>query len=115
MDQIAFLTLTRVSYAFKNTGQARVGSQLPQLEYAADVTAPTANRYVRWVAASSSLAAGDTTEVVATDTPSYKAIIALKAFAKTHYVRGIPGPGGEEVFRLFLTPLAMAKLRLDAD
>ena len=53
---------------------------------------------MRWVAASSSLAAGDTTEVVATDTPSYKAIIALKAFAKTHYVRGIPGPGGEEVF-----------------
>lgn len=112
MDQIAFLTLTGVSYAFKNTGQARVGSQLPQLEYAADVTAPTANRYVR---ASSFLAAGDTTAVVATDTPSYKAIIALKAFAKTHYVRGIPGPGGEEVFRLFLTPLAMAKLRLDAD
>jgi N4-gp56 family major capsid protein len=115
MDQLAFLTMSGIAYSNKNTGGARVGSQLPQLEYAADVTAPTANRYLRWVASSSSLAPGDTTAVVAADTPSYKSIIALKAFAKTHYVRGIPGPGGEEVFHLFLTPLAMSKLRLDPD
>lgn len=115
MDQLAFLTLSGVAYTQKNNGVARVGSQLNTLAYASDVTTPSTNRYVRWVGSTSALAAGDTTQVVVGDTPSYKAIVALKAYAKTHYVRGIPGPGGEEVFHLFLTPLAMAKLRLDAD
>lgn len=114
MDQLAFLTLTGLAYSNKNNGGVRIGSQFTQLAYAADVTAPTANRYVRWDSALG-LQPGDTTQVDATDTPSYKSIIALKAFAKTHYVRGIPGPGGEEVFHLFLTPLAMSKLRLDPD
>lgn len=115
IDQMAFLTLSGVAYTQKNTGEARVGSQLSQLEFAADVSAPTTNRHVRWVAASSSLAAGATASVVATDTPSYKLLVELKAYAKTHYVRGLPGPGNEEVFHWFLTPKAMAKLRLDPD
>jgi N4-gp56 family major capsid protein len=115
MDQMAFLTLSGISYSFKNTGAARTGSQLSSLEFAADVSAPTTNRHLRWVAASTELAAGATASVVATDTPAYKTLVALKAYAKTHYIRGIPGPGGEEVFHWFLTPNAMAKLRLDND
>lgn len=115
MDQIAFLTLAGIAYTNKNTGGTRTGSQLPQLEYAADVAAASTNRYLRWDFGTLALAAGDTTAVDVADTPSYKAIVALKAYAKSHYIRGIPGPGGEEVFHLFLTPNAMAKLRLDAD
>jgi N4-gp56 family major capsid protein len=115
LDQLAFLTLSGVSYATKNNGAARTGSQLSLLEFAADVTAPTTKRHLRWVAASSSLATGATASVVATDTPSYKTLVALKAYAKEHYVKGIKGPNNEEFYHWFLTPAAMAKLRLDAD
>ena len=36
MDQLAFLTLSGVTYSQKNSGAARVGSDLPFLEFAAD-------------------------------------------------------------------------------
>lgn len=115
LDQLAFLTLSGISYSNKNIGGTRTGSQLPQLEFAADVSAPTTNRHLRWVGASNSLAAGNTASVAATDTPSYKMLVALKAYAKEHYVKGIKGAGNEEWFHLFLTPTAMSKLRVDAD
>jgi N4-gp56 family major capsid protein len=114
MDQLAFLTLSGVAYTNKNNGGVRVGSQFPQLAYAADVTAPSSKRYLRWDA-TQGLQAADTTAMDVADTPTYASIIELKAYAKSHYVRGIPGPGGEEVFHLFLTPKAMAKLRQDPD
>jgi hypothetical protein len=41
VDQLAFLTMSGVSYAYKNTGAARTGSDFPYLEFAADV-APSA-------------------------------------------------------------------------
>lgn len=115
LDQLAFLTLSGIAYSNKNVGGTRTGSQLAQLEFAADVAAPTTNRHLRWVAASAALAAGATASVVATDTPSYKMLVALKAYAKTHYIKGIKGAGNEEWYHLFLTPNAMAKLRLDSD
>lgn len=115
MDQLAFLTLSGVSYSFTNNGATRTGSQLPSLEYAADVSAATTNRYLRWVGSTDVLASGATASVAAGDTPTYQSIISLKAYAKTHYIRGIPGAGGEEVFHMFLHPLAMAALRKDPD
>lgn len=114
MDQLGFLTLSGVSYAYKTNGAARVGSDLGNLEYASDVAAPSTKRHRRWDA-TSGLVAGDTTQVDTADTPTYKSIIQLKAYAKDHYIRGIRGPGGEEIFHLFLTPSAMAKLKQDAD
>lgn len=114
IDQLAFLTLSGIAYTNKNSGGTRTGSQFSQLAYASDVSAPTTNRYLRWDA-TDGLVAGDTTAVAVADTPSYKAIVELKAYAKSHYVRGIPGPGGEEVYHLFLTPKAMSKLKLDPD
>ena len=53
--------------------------------------------------------------MVAADTMAYKAIVELKAYAKDNYIRGIRGPGGEEIFHMFVTPQQMAKLKLDAD
>lgn len=114
IDQLAFLTLSGVAYSKKTNGAARTGSDLINLEYAADVTAPTTKRHRRWDAVSG-LVAGDTAAVASTDTPSYKSIIQLKAYAKDHYIRGIRGAGGEEMFHLFLTPKAMALLKQDAD
>ena len=119
MDQMAFLTLSGVAYTQKNTGAPRLvnpaaGQNLSELEFAADVSAPTANRHLRWVAASTTLAAGATASVLATDTLSYRAIVELKAFAKDSYIRGIRS-GSEEIYHMFVTPQQMAKLKLDSD
>lgn len=119
IDQLAFLTLSGVAYSKKTNGATRAvlpgaGQNLTDLEFAADVSAPTTNRHLRWVAASTALATGATASVVATDYMSYRAIVELKTFAKDHYVRGIR-QGNDEVYHLFVTPKQMAKLKLDAD
>lgn len=116
MDQLAFLTLSGVSYAYRNTGQARVGSDLPYLEFAADVAAPTANRRLRWDGTNKTLvASAATSAVTATDTPTWNMLVQLKAYAKERYIRGIKDNGGEETFHVFLTPQAFAKLKMDPD
>jgi N4-gp56 family major capsid protein len=114
MDQLALLTLSGVSYAFRNNGAPRVGSDLANLEYAAAVTAPTANRHLRWDSVTG-LQSGDTAVIDANDVITYKSIIDLKTFAKDNYIRGIRGAGNEEYFHLFVTPKMMGYLKKDAD
>lgn len=114
MDQLAFLSLSGVSYGLHNNGKSRVGSDLQFLEFAADVSAPTSQRKVRWDGTAKSLVAnGATSAVTTTDTPSWELFVQLKAYAKDQFLRGIKGDGGDEVFHAFLTPQAMAKLKLD--
>jgi N4-gp56 family major capsid protein len=116
LDQLAFLTLAGISYAYKPDGSTRVGSDLINLEYGADVTTPTAKRRLRWDATAGALVeSAATADVVATDLPSYKMLVSLKAFAKTQYVRGVRMEGGGESYHVFLTPLGMAALKKDAD
>ena len=116
MDQIAFLTLSGVAYTSKNNGGARsvlaAGKNLSDLEFAADVAAPTSNRHYKW----------NGTDIVAGDTAadghapiSYKALVRMKAIAKDQYVRGIRTGAGEEVYHVFVTPQVMADLKLDSD
>ena len=115
IDQMAFLALSGVGFTKKNTGGDRAAnSQLSQLEFAADVTAPTANRHRRWSAATG-LVAADTTAITAADTPSYRMLVEMKAFAKTKYLRGVKGDGNSEKFHVFMHPLGVAKLKLDSD
>ena len=112
-DQIAFLTLSGVGYNVHNNGAPRVGSDLVSLEYAQDVKPLTANRRLRWNGTTKTLIANaSTADVAATDTPMWELFIQAKAYAKTHKIRGIK-VGGEETFHVFLSPLAMAKLKLD--
>lgn len=114
MDQLAFLTLSGVSYAKKTNGATRTGSDFPFLEFAADVAAPTANRRLRWDGTNKALIANAATSAVtATDTPMWELFVALKAYAKERYVRGIKEDGGQETYHAFLTPQAMAKLKMD--
>jgi N4-gp56 family major capsid protein len=114
MDQLAFLTLSGVSYALKNSGAPRVGSDLPFLEFAQDVTAPSAKRFGRYNNTSKQIEWGTgTSAVTATDTPAWELLVQAKAYAKDNYIRGIKEKGGEETFHAFLTPTAMAKLKLD--
>ena len=115
IDQMAFLTLSGVSYAMRNNGATRVGSDLPFLEFAADVSAPTNLRKLRWNGSGKTLETnGATSSIASTDTPMWELFVQLKAYAKDQYLRGIKGEGGDEVFHAFLTPQAMAKLKLDA-
>jgi len=120
IDQMGFLSLSGVAYTYKTNGALRpvpaaAGQRLSELEFAGDVTAPTANRHRRWVASSTSLAAGDTTAVVSTDLIGYKTIVAAKAYAKDNFIRGVRGSDLDELYHLFVTPQQMASLKLDAD
>ena len=116
IDQMAFLTLSGVSYGFKTNGVARVGSDMQFLEFAADVSAPTANRRLRWDGTNKTLVSSAATSgVAADDTPSWEMLVQLKAYAKEHYIRGVKGDGGDEVYHAFLTPAAMAKLKMESN
>lgn len=119
IDQLAFLTLSGVDYTARNNGATRpvlsTGQNLGDLEYAADVTAPTDDRHFRWDATATpgNWVAGDTAAVAAGDLITYESLVWAKAMAKDKYIRGIKTGGGEEVFHVFLTPTAMAQLKLD--
>lgn len=114
-DQLAFLTLSGVSYAFNNNGSTRVGSQLPQLKFAADVKAPSTNRFYRWVGSSKTLAAGDTTQIASTDTPSWAMLVEAKAQCVNSYIRPIRTADGIEEYNVFMTPSGIARLKQDPD
>jgi N4-gp56 family major capsid protein len=117
IDQVAFLTLAGLSYTQKPNGAARVGSDLANLEFAADVAAPTSLRRLRWDVdtVSSLVTSAATSAVAADDLPSWKMLVQLKAYAKDHYVRGIKMGDGQEGFHVFMCPQGVARLKQDAD
>jgi len=115
VDQLAFLTMSGVGYTVKNSGGTRVGSDLPYLEFAADVTAPSSKRFGRWNGTSKLIEWGTGNgSIAAADTPMWELFVQAKAYAKDHYIRGILGKGGEETYHCFLGPQAMARLKLDS-
>jgi N4-gp56 family major capsid protein len=116
IDQLAFLTLSGVSYAYKTNGVARSGtSQLSSLDFAADVTAPSTNRYLVWDATGFGVNAANTS-LVAADTPTYGMLVAAKAIAKERMIRGVRSTkDGEEYYHVFMTPTGLSKLKLDSD
>lgn len=112
-DQLTFLTLSGVPYSTHNNGAPRVGSDLVNLEYAADVKPITANRRLRWNGTSKTLEVNaSTTSVTTADVPMWEMFVQLKGYAKTHKIRGVD-VNGEETYHVFLSPLAMVKLKLD--
>lgn len=113
IDQLAFLTLSGVSYAFNTDGSARSSGAFATLAFAADVSAPTTGRHRRWDAASG-LVVGDTTAVAADDTLTYDAIVDIVTYAKTTYLKPIIA-GGKEYYVAFVRPEALAQLKKDPD
>jgi len=119
IDQLAFLTLAGISYANKNSGGTRVGSDLTNLEFAADVTAPSAKRFGQWDEGTKSIVWGTGTSAIVggavgtADFPCWEMLVQAKAYAKDNYIRGMKSKGGEETYHVFLSPQAMARLKLD--
>lgn len=114
MDELAFLTLSGISYSFRPNGAPRGPSQLPQLEFAADLTVPSSQRHVRWDK-TLGIQQGDTTQVAAEDTPSWKMLVELKATAVNRYIRPMSTEDGIEHYNVFMTPDGIAKLKQDPD
>ena len=113
MDQLAFLTLGGVVYTQGNKGLARVGSDLANLDYAADVTAASTNREVRWAGLTETLqdavtGSNTTADIISDtatpDTPSWKMLVEAKAYAVDNFIRPIRGEAGTEVYNVFMTP-----------
>lgn len=119
MDQLAFLTLSGRAYSLKNNGATRVGSNLPLLEFAADVTAPSSKRYGQWDEGTKSILWGTGTGGIVNgaigtgDYPCWEMFVQAKAYAKDNYIRGVNEKGGQETYHAFLTPQAMARLKQD--
>ena len=118
VDQMAFLTLAGMSYGVKNSGGLRPGSDLVNLEFAQDITAPTTKRLLTWDKAAGGLLTpsqktNTSASFLAADTPCWELFVQLKAYAKDNYIRGVKENGGEETYHVFLSPQAMAKLKLD--
>jgi len=119
-DQMAFLSLAGMQYSVKNAGGARVGSDLPYLEFAPTAAdAPSSKRYLVWDRGNMDFATNTANTALVNgaigtgDYPCWEAFVQLKAYAKDHYIRGVKSKGGEEVYHVFLSPQAMAKLKLD--
>ena len=114
MDQLAFLTMSGITYAQNNDGSARTSGAFSTLAFAGDVAAPTSNRHRRWDGVNSTLVAGSTATMLATDTLTYKAIVDIAVYAKTHYIKPL-NEGGKEYYIAFVRPEALAQLKKDAD
>lgn len=112
VDQLAFLTMSGISYAYQNNGKARVGSPFPNLAFAGDVSAPSSKRALMWDG--TSLAVSNTASIAATYLPSYKMIVDLVAYAKEHYIKPLMS-GGKEYYVFFVQPGTLANLKKDAD
>lgn len=114
LDEVTFLIASGVSLSKRSNGADRIGSQFPLLEFAADVTAPSANRHFRWVAASGgSLEPANTASIVAADTMSWNTLIAMKERAVEAFIRPVSTDNGIELYHVFLSPRQMSSLTRD--
>lgn len=111
-DQLAFLTLSGISYAFKNDGGTRASSTFANLAFAADVVAPSNKRSLMWDG--TALAVSNTASISAAYVPSYKMVVDAVAYAKDHYMRPLRS-GGKEYYCAFVKPGTLAALKKDAD
>lgn len=112
VDQLAFLALSGISFAFKNNGEARVGSPFPNLSFAADVSGPSSKRSVMWDG--TTLAVSNTGAITTAFVPTYKMIVDAVAYAKENYIKPLMSEGKEH-YVMFVTPGTLAALKKDAD
>lgn len=112
VDQLVFLTMSGISYAFQNNGAPRVGSAFPTLAFAADVSAPTSKRNVMWDG--TSLALSNTASITTAYVPKYAMIVDTIALAKERYIKPLMSQG-KEYYVMLVAPGTLAALKKDPD
>lgn len=112
IDQLAFLTLSGLSYSLHLDGRTRINSPFPDLAFASYLTAPSAKRGLMWQ--DGKLVPSATVDLIDTDVLTYKAVVDLKAYATQHYIRPLMS-GGKEFYVCFLRPASYAQLKKDPD
>ncbi|NKF21580.1 N4-gp56 family major capsid protein [Solimonas marina] len=112
LDQLGFLTLSGISYAYNCDGSPRTSSAFANLAFAKDVRAPSSKRALMF--AGGELVPSSTASIAATDRLTYKAIVKAKAYANEHYIRPLMS-GGKEYFICMLRPGSFAQLKQDPD
>ena len=113
VDQMAFLMLAGISFAYKNNGAPRLSNTLASLDFAADVRAPTSKRHLRWDA-TNGLVPGDTTAVTSSDVITYNAIVDMTTYAKDHYIKPLRA-NGKDYYCALVKPGTLGQLRKDPD
>lgn len=119
MDQLAFLTLSGISYAYNNDGSARTSGAFASLAFASDVAVPTAKRLLRtdFDGTNYTLIEQSTSSnanLTSADVLTYKGIVDAVVYAKTHYIKPL-NSGGKEYYVCFIRPEGLAQLKKDAD
>jgi N4-gp56 family major capsid protein len=107
LDELVFLTISGIGYSNRLDGTSRpAGSQLPQLAFAADVTAPSSARRMFAGAATS------TATLTASDKIAWNLIVNAQAYAKRKRVKPIRS-GGRDYYAMVLSTEQMRDLKTD--
>lgn len=107
VDELMFLTAAGRAYTLKTDLSTRVSSQLPQLNFADDVTAPSANR-IKYAGTATSEAT-----LVATDKMSWNTCVAAKTAAGRQGIRPIR-QGGKSYYCMVMSTEQRRDLVLDS-
>lgn len=109
LDELMFLTVSGVPYTTNLDGTTRIGSsQLPSLNFSADVAAPTSARRAFGGGATS------TATLVAGDRVSWNGLVSLQARAKRARLKPIRS-GGREYYAVLLSTEQMRDLKTDTN
>lgn len=115
LEEMMMLTASGISYQYQTNGALRTISaqdSLVDLDFAADVSAPTANR---WFSSNgTTLVAGDTTTVTSAYVPKYGTAVDLMAEARTRGIKPLR-IGGKDHYVWLMHPKSFARLKKDAD
>lgn len=110
LEQLALLTLAGIAYTFTLTGGLRpAGSQLSQLQFAGDVSAPSTNRVMYPQAAYTT-----TANITASDTLNWDMLLRLKTMAIRKRLKPLR-VGGKECFIVLLSPEQARDLKQSSD
>jgi N4-gp56 family major capsid protein len=116
-NRLMMNVLSGIDFGTELDGTAR-SSQFPTCRFAAHVSAPSANRHVRWDGgAAGSLATGDTTAVESTDLPTWNTFLDMRGelpMMRVKPVRGTWG-NGQDLYIALVHPRTMTHLKKDED
>ncbi len=106
IDELMFLTAAGRAYTLKTDLSTRSSSQLPQIAFAADVTAASTNR-IKYAGSATSEAT-----LTSADKMSWSFCVTIKTFARRQGLRPIR-QGGKEYYAMVMSPEQRRDLILD--